>query len=135
MHLGLEIKKGWANFGEKNLCPNDILYTDINNIKNELYSTLREYVPLDRLRKENPVLESELNTSFQTHLFDLLNDQDDLYDFYNGEFDSSMVVRNDNLPLANSLENINAVISEFKSDKQKLQLARFRWYASDELTK
>jgi hypothetical protein len=140
-HLGIEIKKVWSTFGEEH----DLaLYTDINNIKNELYSSLKEYLPLPRLRKENAVLESELNSSFQTYLFDVLNDQDDLYEFYNYDlFDnsnnnlnnSSVLVRNDNLPLTDSLENIHYVLKEFKSDSDKQNLAKLRWYSSDEILK
>ena len=133
--IGIEISKGWSNFGDRNsLEKDDILYTDINKIKNELYSSLREYIPLPRLRKENPVFENELNTSFQTHLFDLLNDQEELYEFYN-DFETTGLIRNEHLPLANSIENLSKILSEFTTDSQKQSLARMRWYSSDEWNK
>jgi hypothetical protein len=134
-HLGIEIKEGWSNFGDTQVSKDDILYADINNIKNELYSSLKEYIPLPKLRKENLVLENELNSSFQTHLFDLLNDQEDLYEFYNCDLESSIIVRNDTLPLSDSLENIGTIMKEFSTDTQRQSLARLRWYSSDEWNK
>jgi hypothetical protein len=65
-------------------------------------------------------------------LFDLLNDQEDLYEFYNCEWDSNILIRNDTLPLCNSLENISKVLAEFVNETQKESLKRFRWYCSDE---
>jgi hypothetical protein len=132
-HLGIEIKQSWSNFGDGN-CKDDILYADINYIKNEIYSSLKEYIPLPKLRKENLILENELNSSFQTHLFDILNDHEDLYEFYS-DFETSLLVRNDTLPLTDSLENIGTVMEEFVTDSQKKSLAKLRWYSADEWNK
>ena len=77
------------------------------------------------------MLENELNSSFQTHLFDLLNEQEELYEFYNYDnMENSVLVRNCDLPLTDSLENLSHVVKEFKTEDKQC-LAKLRWYASD----
>lgn len=47
-----------------------------------------EYLSLPKLRKENPYLESDLNSNYQTYLYDFLFEQQSLYIYYNSQFKS-----------------------------------------------
>jgi hypothetical protein len=119
-HQGVSIKKGWDNI---------IGDSDIIKIKDEVYSTLKEYFPLPKLRKENHLLENDINTSFQTILFDMLNEQNDLYDFY-CDMSDDIFIRNNTLPLSEDLESLNVLIKEF-TDSDVATLSKYKWYAND----
>jgi hypothetical protein len=112
------VKKVWDNI---------IGDSDINRIKDEVYSALKDYIYFPKLRKEYPGLESESNTSFQTSLFDLLSEQNELYDFY---CDEDIFIRSSELPLSNSLENIRYIMKDF-SEEDIDAIAKYKWYASD----
>ncbi len=118
-NLGISINSGWDNIGD----------SDIINIKDEVYISLKEYFPLPKLRKEFQNLESDFNTSFQTTMFDFLNEQNDLYDFY-CEMNEDVLIRNNTIPLSDRLEKIDSLIRDF-NQSDIITLSKFKWYAVD----
>jgi hypothetical protein len=134
MRTGLEIKNGWGNLENSSQIFDPILFEDITTLRNELYSNLKEYFSLPKLRKENHHVENDLNTVLQTHLYDFLYDQQDLYDEYsemimNKNYKESLInVRRKDLPFANCLENFVSVLKEFQNDGEAGRLAKLRWY-------
>lgn len=117
---------------------------------------------MPKLRKENLYVESEINTTLQTYLYDFLYDQQDLYDFYDPQlkskqsnnsvnkssdlchltkknsfnvanFSSIVKVKSKQLPFADSLENFVVLIQEFKNNGvDKEMFGKLRWYLNDE---
>jgi hypothetical protein len=148
MKNGMEIKSSWETFGGLELgfesYDFEFLSTiqeDILKIRSELYTNLKEFFPLPKLRLECPVIEADINTSFQLHLMDFLYDQQDLYDYYENEINNknyqmgmlsnSISVKNRENPLACYLERIMDNIDEFSLDNDLTDcLQNLRWYES-----
>lgn len=134
MKFGLEIQKGWMNLEKATSLEDSVLFEDVQTIQKEVYENLKEYFALPKLRKENCHVESELNTILQTYLYDFLYDQQDLYEYYDEFFynkkyqKSSILVKNQELPLASSLENFPEVFRELCADQDKVTLGKLRWY-------
>lgn len=134
MKKGVLIKNNWENLKVGNILKDQILIDDINNVKNEIYTSLKDFIPIPKLRKENLNLETEFNSPMQTYLFDFLYEQQELYDYYNDNFMMSsennfqIYSRNSELPFSHSLENFQIIINEFKSESEKILFANLRWY-------
>lgn len=111
-----------------------ILYDDILALRNELYSNLKEFFALTKLRKENHHVENDLNTVLQTYLYDFLYDQQDLYEEYDEIIQNknyknvNLPVRKMDLPFANSLQNLTTVLRECGQDRHYETLSKLRWY-------
>lgn len=59
---------------------------ELSEVKTVLYSGIKEFLSLPKLRKELLYIESSSNSSLQIYLFDYLYDQQDLYLHYDKEF-------------------------------------------------
>lgn len=126
---GIEIKQQWTKLEKLNLLDDNILYKDIRIFSNEIYSKLKEFFYLPKLRKENYYLESDLNTHLQTYLFDFIYNQQDLYDHYHETTKNSKIfVKTHDLPLSNSLEKLDTILNENSSSTHIDILSKLRWY-------
>jgi hypothetical protein len=134
--LGVQILNGWQNLEKINTSLEDNFITDLNLIKKEIYSVLKEHFALPLLRKENFQVESEANTYLQTYLYDFLYEQQDLFDYYdefllpefNPSFESDVIVKNSFLPLADSLKNFSKIFKEMNNQENLKKLSFLRWY-------
>jgi hypothetical protein len=130
---GLQIKQNMIKEKISNI-PN--FNEDIYNIANELYTALKDYWPLPKLRKENLFVESPLNTIHQQNMYDFLYDQQDIYDYYDEIFESGrciqVEVRRQDLPLADTLRDFYDVLNnEFIDESDMNMLASIRWYENN----
>jgi len=97
---------------------------------------------MPKLRKENVYLESELNSTLQTFLYDFLYDQQELYDYYDDCFyqkeedpDLEIKIRNPELPFSSLIFDTDKIVSqEFGKSSDALLLAKIRWYSFDEIS-
>ena len=60
---------------------------DIQNLSKDVFSKLKSCEENMTLRKKNLVLENEINTEFQTLLFDYLYEEQEIYSSYDDIFD------------------------------------------------
>lgn len=130
LSTGLSIKNNWLILSKNTEYP--YMDTEIEEIQSEIYTSLKEHFSFPRLRKENFHLENNMNTSFQTFLFDFLYEEQDLYDLYNDNVrsldENDIHVRRTDLPLSCALENLQVLIKEFNSEDQLCKLTKLRWY-------
>lgn len=125
---------------------------DLINTENLIYSTLKDFLALPKLRRENFYLENELNSTHQSHNYEFLYDQQDLYDYYNNIFQEkeestieknpfsispqhNSAIRREDLPFAGLLQNFMDLLLIFnKSDglENKLNLGKLRWYSCED---
>ncbi len=147
--LGLLIKQSYLSFKEEN--PEQEQFNkDLELAQEEIYCTFKEYYMLPKLRKENLYLESDLNSILQTHLYDFLYDQKDLYDYYDPYFnlnnvknksgkrgvkslDMNLIAptpRNTELPFTSILIDLELTLAEFYDEKEITKFCNLRWYKS-----
>ncbi len=57
-----------------------------------IYSNLKYYNQIPNLRLKNNILESDINSFFQTNLFDFLTEEQELYDYYDKLFNNKQYI-------------------------------------------
>ena len=134
--FGNHIKISW----KKN--PFSELYNqNLIALHNSLYSNLKEYSVNDPLtmRKENKILETDINTDYQKFLFDFLYEQQDLYSYYDNEFAKSKSfqnlkpreLRDRSRPrlFSQFITNFGYYLNQIKKNSKQInQLKKIRWY-------
>lgn len=102
---------------------------DLENSGKEIFNSMKEFVGVPTLRKGNPSIETDLNSTLQIHFMDSIFDSQDLYDYYDTGIENSeqIIVKNNNLPFAKELENYFSVLYEL-DDKQVALLTKIRYY-------
>ena len=116
----------------------------------EVYTTLKEYYMLPKLRKEHLYLENEMNSLLQTHMYDFIYDQQDLYEYYDQFLNTNnkknkntkklslslksnsttVIPKNEDFPFSSLLVNFELVIGEFFEEQDIKAFAEYRWYNS-----
>lgn len=134
---GNQIKSIWKknNFSEE-------FNKNLFILNNNLYTNLKEYEKCEEsfMRKENKILENQINTDYQKILFDFLYDQQDLYNDYDIIFRQSLNYTNLKLRdhqnfnekpkiFPKFILNFNYYLMQFKKKSKQLgQLQKIRWY-------
>ena len=137
LSYGNQIKSVWKknNFSEE-------FNKNLIILNNDLYTNLKEYEKCEDsyMRKENKILENQINTDYQKLLFDFLYEQQDLYIDYDQIFKQNSGYINLKLRDQKKFQekpkifpqfilNFNNYLSQFKkSSKQLNQLQKIRWY-------
>jgi hypothetical protein len=112
---------------------------DLEKSKREITSSMKDFIGVPVLRKGNPSVENDLNSTLQIFLMDNIFDSQDLDDYYDGYFSQEtemklLDIRNPNLPFAKELENFQSIILESTSEKEFI-LSKIRYYNYQELIK
>lgn len=84
--IGIQIKQNYDSLILINTQVETMFQEELSEVKTVLYSGIKEFLSLPRLRKELLYIESPSNSSLQVHLFDYLYEQQDLYLHYDKEF-------------------------------------------------
>ncbi len=131
--LGAQIQHNYCAYAKAH--PKETQFNDdILLIQQEIYSSLRDFYLLPKLRKENFYLENEINSTLQIHMFEFIYDQQELYEYYDEFLDEDQGVlinptpKNMELPFTSLLTEFKAVKREFRNKKDENDLAQFRWY-------
>jgi hypothetical protein len=138
--LGVNIKDSWKNFMNNKHISNSFysevnFYEDVDTIRDQIYMKLKNYYFFPKLRKQIKFIESSNNTSLQTHMFDFLYDQQDLYDFYSNsdaQGNQDLAVLRDDIPLAHTLKKKNFLVDLNENTLEKIQ--KIRWYKFDDFS-
>ena len=82
------------------------------------------------LREKNIILENDINTEFQTILFDFLYDEQELYAYYDDLFDQKKYIpKNKNIPFSSFIKNYQNLFLNIYNDEKKIKrLKKLRWY-------
>ena len=125
MKRAYHIKNNW-DIDES--CLNKDFLNDLRIIKNEIYSSLKNYVGISKLREKNLYVENELNSPLQIYLLDTIFETQDFYDYFdlNQITNSKIEVKNKDLPFACILENYDK--EHIKSINNFISINSLRWY-------
>ena len=82
------------------------------------------------LRDKNKILENDINTEFQTLLFDFLYDEQELYGYYDELFEQKKYIpKNRNIPFSSFVTNYQSLFLNIYNDEKKVKrLKKLRWY-------
>ena len=111
---------------------------DIQNLSKDVFSKLKSCEENMTLRKKNLVLENEINTEFQSLLFDYLYEEQEIYSSYDDIFDQKKYEKKSYIKniLANKkmyfnflIENYQKYFLEIYNDTNKINcFKKLRWY-------
>ena len=89
---------------------------DIQNLSKDVFSKLKSCEENMTLRKKNLVLENEINTEFQTLLFDYLYEEQEIYSSYDDIFDQKKYEKKSYIKniLANKKMYFNFLIENYQ---------------------
>lgn len=112
---------------------NNELTLDMQSLNKFIYSNLKYCNKISNLRLKNNILESELNSFFQTNLFDILSEEQKLYDYYDELFQNKQYIpkkdENDEILYGLFITNYRELFYNIQKDKKSMrQLKKLRWY-------
>ena len=98
-----------------------------------IYSKLKYCNKIPNLRLKNNILESDINSFFQTNLFDFLSEEQELYDYYDKLFQKKEYIpkkdENDEIFYGAFIANYRDLFYSIQKDKKYMrQLKKLRWY-------
>ena len=109
---------------------NNELTLELQSLSKDIFSKLKSCQENINLRNKNLILESDINTEFQTILFDFLYDEQELYVYYDELFEQKKYIpKNDNIPFSSFITNYQSFFLNIYNDKKKIKrLKKLRWY-------
>ena len=109
---------------------NSQLNLEFQTISKELFQNLKSTDNMPCLREKNSILENDINTDFQTILFDYVNIEQELYEYYDKLFkNKKYICKNFELPFGLFITNFQNLYNDIYSNKKKLNsFKKLRWY-------
>ena len=109
---------------------NNELTLEFQSFSKDIFSKLKSCPENLNLREKNVILESDLNTEFQTILFDFLYDEQELYSYYDELFEQKKYIpKNKNIPFSSFIINYKSLFVNIYNDQKKIKrLKKLRWY-------
>lgn len=109
---------------------NNELTLEFQSLSKTIFSKLKSCQENLNLVQNNKILENEINTNFQTILFEFLYEQQELYDYYDELFEQQKyLAKNSDIPFSSFVTNYQNLFSDIKNDKKKMKrLKKLRWY-------
>ena len=109
---------------------NNELTLEFQSISKDIFSKLKSCPENLNLREKNIILENDLNTEFQTILFDFLFDEQELYSYYDDLFEQKKYIpKNKNIPFSSFITNYQSLFVNIYNDQKKIsRLKKLRWY-------
>lgn len=112
----------------------DNKYTlDCQALNKFIYTNLKYCSKIPNLRLKNNILESDINSFFQTNLFDYLSEEQELYDYFDYLFDNKKYIpkkdENDEILFGEFIIKYKDLFYNIqKNNKSMRQLKKLRWY-------
>ena len=109
---------------------NNELTLEFQSLSKEIFSKLKSCQENLNLRDKNLILENDINTEFQTILFDFLFEEQELYAYYDKLFDQKKYIpKNKNIPFSSFITNYQSLFLNIYNDEKKIKrLKKLRWY-------
>ena len=109
---------------------NNELTLEFQSISKTIFSKLKSCPENLNLREKNVILENDLNTEFQTILFDFLYDEQELYSYYDELFEQKKyITKNKNIPFSSFITKYQNLFVNIYNDQKKIKrLKKLRWY-------
>ena len=111
---------------------NNELTLEFQSLSKDIYSKLKSCQENINIRDKNIILENDINTEFQTLLFDFLYDEQELYGYYDELFEQKKYIpKNKNIPFGSFISNYQILFMNIYNDEKKQKrLKKLRWYLS-----
>ena len=109
---------------------NTELTLEFQSLSKEVFAKLKSCEEDLNLREKNNILENDINTEFQTLLFDFLYEEQELYYYYDELFEKiKYVSKKSNIPFRSFIDNYKTLFLNINNDKKKIsRLKKLRWY-------
>ena len=109
---------------------NNELTLEFQSISKDIFAKLKSCPENLNLREKNIILENDINTEFQTILFDFLYDEQELYAYYDDLFEQKKYIpKNKNIPFSSFIKNYQNLFLNIYNDEKKIKrLKKLRWY-------
>jgi len=109
---------------------NNELTLEFQSLSKLIFSKLKSCEENLNLVEKNKILENEINTDFQTILFEFLYEQQEIYEYYDELFDQKKYLsRNTDIPFSSFVTNYQKLFLDIKQDEKKMKrLKKLRWY-------
>ena len=109
---------------------NNELTLEFQSLSKNIFSKLKSCEENLNLREKNIILENDINTEFQTILFDFLYDEQELYEYYDKLFEQKKYIpKNKNIPFGTFITNYQSLYVNIYNDNKKIKrLKKLRWY-------
>ena len=109
---------------------NNELTLESQSLSKDIFTKLKSCQENINIRNKNLILENDINTEFQTILFDFLYDEQKLYVYYDELFEHKKYkAKNKNIPFSSFIENYQNLFKDIYNDKKKIKrLKKIRWY-------
>ena len=109
---------------------NNELTLEFQSISKDIFAKLKSCPENLNLREKNLILENDINTEFQTILFDFLYDEQELYAYYDDLFEQKKYIpKNKNIPFSSFIKNYQNLFLNIYNDEKKIKrLKKLRWY-------
>ena len=111
---------------------NNELTLDSQSLSKIIFSKLMSCEENINLRNKNTILENEINTEFQTLLFDFLYEEQELYEYYDELFDKKKYKpKNTKIPFSSFITDYQSLfVNIYNDDKKIKRLKKLRWYCA-----
>ena len=109
---------------------NNELTLEFQSLSQLIFSKLKSCQENLNLREKNLILENDINTEFQTILFDFLYDEQELYAYYDELFKQKKYVpKKSKIPFGSFITNYQSLfVNIYNDDKKIKRLKKLRWY-------
>ena len=109
---------------------NNELTLEFQSLSKNIFSKLKSCQENINIRNKNLLLESNINTEFQTLLFDFLYDEQELYSNYDELFEyKKYIPKNKDIPFSSFIINYQSLFKDIYNDEKKIKrLKKLRWY-------
>ena len=99
---------------------NNELTLEFQTLSKIIFSKLKSCEENLNLREKNIILENDINTEFQTILFDYLYDEQELYEYYDRLFEQKKYIpKNKNIPFSSFINNYQSLYVNIYNDNKK----------------
>lgn len=99
---------------------NNELTLEFQSLSKIIFSKLKSCQEILNVREKNLILKNDINTEFQTILFDFLYEEHELYEYYDELFEQKKYIpKNKNIPFNSFITNYQNLYLDFLNDKKK----------------
>ena len=109
---------------------NNELTLEFQSLSQIIFSKLKSCQENLNIREKNLILENDINTEFQTILFDFLYDEQELYAYYDELFKQKKYIpKKSKIPFGSFITNYQSLfVNIYNDDKKVKRLKKLRWY-------
>ena len=111
----------------------NIFMLDTQALNKYIYNNLKFCNKTPNLRVKNNILESDINSFFQTNLFGYLSEEQEIFDYYDNLFNKKQYIpkkdENEEIPFGDFITDYRDIFYAIQKNKKNMrQLKKIRWY-------